>query len=67
LLGGIVSAVCGALGTVAVSLAHHWQPVVDLHLLLRAPLGGMVLGVLAGLWPARLAVKVEPATPVGTS
>lgn len=60
-LGGLFGAVMGALGTVGVSLTRHWAPVVDLRLLIVAPLVGGLLGLLGGIYPAGLAASVEPA------
>lgn len=59
--GGLLGAVLGVAAAIAVSLARSWQPVVDIRLLIAAPILGGVLGLIAGLYPARLAAKVEPA------
>lgn len=60
--GALLGAVIGGLSTVAVSLARDWEPVIDLSLLLVSPAVGGGLGLVAGIYPAKLAARVEPAS-----
>jgi putative ABC transport system permease protein len=54
----------GTSGGVAVSmvvaLAHHWTPILA-PMVLAAPVLGLVIGVLAGAFPAWRAGSLEPA------
>jgi putative ABC transport system permease protein len=60
LLGGIVGTSAGIVTGMAVALVRHWTPVLPPALLL-APLLGLVIGVLAGAFPAWRAGSLEPA------
>ena len=60
LLGGIVGTSAGIATSMSVALVHHWTPVLEPRLLL-APILGLVIGVLAGAFPAWRAGSLEPA------
>ncbi|MCG5220054.1 ABC transporter permease [Streptosporangium sp. KLBMP 9127] len=60
LAGGVVGASLGVLAVVAVSAARQWTPVLDLRLALAAPVAGALVGLLAGLYPALRAARMEP-------
>ncbi|WP_233624681.1 ABC transporter permease [Actinoplanes sp. ATCC 53533] len=60
LLGGIVGASTGIIATVAISAARHWTPVLDVGLSGLAPMAGAVVGLLAGLYPAVRAARMQP-------
>jgi putative ABC transport system permease protein len=60
LLGGIVGASAGIATSMAVAVARHWTPVLEPRLL-AAPLLGLVIGVMAGAFPAWRAGSLEPA------
>lgn len=60
LLGGIVGASVGVSVTVVVSIVRDWTPVLDLRVPIGAPLLGLVIGVLAGLYPSLRAAALEP-------
>ncbi|GAA3473826.1 ABC transporter permease [Nonomuraea roseola] len=60
LTGGVIGASLGILAIVAVSAAKQWTPVLDLRLALIAPLAGALVGLLAGLYPALRAARMEP-------
>ncbi|MCG2803806.1 MAG: ABC transporter ATP-binding protein/permease [Cellulomonas sp.] len=59
-LGGIAGLVGGILGILAVSIARHWAPVLDLRIAPWALVGGIALGAVAGLAAAVAAVRVQP-------
>jgi putative ABC transport system permease protein len=56
----VIGASLGILAIVAVSAAKQWTPVLDLRLALIAPLAGALVGLLAGLYPALRAARMEP-------
>ncbi|MFI6476388.1 ABC transporter permease [Nonomuraea sp. NPDC050663] len=60
LIGGIVGACLGIGVVVAVSAVKTWTPVLDLRLALVSPLAGALVGLLAGLYPALRAARMEP-------
>ncbi|MGI5285618.1 ABC transporter permease [Nonomuraea polychroma] len=45
---------------VGVSAAKQWTPLLDVRLALAAPVAGAVVGLLAGLYPALRAARMEP-------
>ncbi|MDF5751621.1 ABC transporter permease [Spongiactinospora sp. TRM90649] len=60
LAGGVIGASVGIVAVVAVSAARQWTPVLDLRLALAAPIAGALVGLLAGLYPALRASRMEP-------
>ncbi|QWF22060.1 ABC transporter permease [Nocardioides sp. LMS-CY] len=65
LLGGVVGTSLGFGTSMLVALARDWAPVLDARLL-AAPLAGLVIGVLAGAFPAWRAGSLEPAEALRT-
>ncbi|MEV0180619.1 ABC transporter permease [Streptomyces sp. NPDC050625] len=59
-LGGLVGTSLGVLTVVGVALARHWTPVLHPGTVAAAPLVGLATGVLAGLYPAWRASRIEP-------
>jgi putative ABC transport system permease protein len=60
LLGGVVGASVGIIAVVGVAVAQGWTPVLDDRLALGAPPAGALVGLLAGLYPALRAARMEP-------
>ncbi|MBF8187574.1 FtsX-like permease family protein, partial [Nonomuraea sp. K274] len=61
LTGGVIGAALGVITVVAVSAARQWTPLLDVRLAVAAPVAGAVVGLLAGLYPALRAARMEPA------
>jgi putative ABC transport system permease protein len=60
LLGGIVGASTGILAVVGISIAKHWTPVLDGTVTVGAAFAGALVGLLAGLYPALRAARMQP-------
>jgi putative ABC transport system permease protein len=60
LLGGVVGASTGIVAVVVISVARDWTPVLDGRLAAGAPLAGALVGLLAGLYPALRAARMQP-------
>lgn len=60
LFGGVIGASGGILVVVGVSAMRTWTPVLDPRIPLAAPVLGAVIGLLAGLYPALRASRMEP-------
>lgn len=60
LVGGVIGASLGVLVVVAISATRTWTPILDPWLPVGAPLLGAVTGLLAGLYPAIRASRLEP-------
>ena len=60
LLGGLIGASIAVLLVIGVALARHWTAILDPGAAFAAPLAGAAMGVLAGLYPALRASRIEP-------
>lgn len=58
--GGLVGTSLGVTVVVAVAAAQGWTAVLEPLAVIPAPLIGTVVGVLAGLYPALRAARIEP-------
>ncbi|HSM44422.1 MAG TPA: ABC transporter permease, partial [Acidimicrobiia bacterium] len=59
-VGGVIGAAFGVLVIVGIAAARTWTPVLDAWMPLAAPLVGATTGLLAGLYPAIRAARLEP-------
>lgn len=60
LLGGVIGASLGIVSVVVISISRDWTPVLDYPLAAGAPLAGALVGLLAGLYPALRAARMQP-------
>jgi putative ABC transport system permease protein len=60
LLGGLIGTSLAVAVVIAVAVTKQWTAILDPVTVLPAPLLGAVTGLLAGLYPAIRASRVEP-------
>jgi putative ABC transport system permease protein len=60
-LGGLLGTSLGVAAVLGVAVAREWTAVLQPWTVLAAPLLGSAVGLLAGLYPALRAARVEPA------
>ncbi|MFF1833632.1 ABC transporter permease [Streptomyces sp. NPDC058231] len=65
-LGGLTGTAIGVGVVATVSLAQDWTAVISPYTVLPAPVIGSLTGLLAGLYPALRAAKVEPLEALRT-
>ncbi|SDT74803.1 ABC transporter permease [Actinoplanes derwentensis] len=59
-LGGVLGVLLGVVVTAGVALANRWTPVLDLRYVAVAVAVTAGVGLLAGLWPAIKAARIQP-------
>jgi putative ABC transport system permease protein len=59
-LGGLTGTATGVAVVIGTALARSWTAVLEPYTVLPAPLIGVVIGFLAGLYPALRAARIEP-------
>lgn len=62
LLGGLIGSAIGVFAVVIVAVVQQWTPILELWLVIGAALLGGVVGVVAGVYPALKASRIEPIT-----
>ncbi|TRO58667.1 ABC transporter permease [Streptomyces sp. IB201691-2A2] len=60
-LGGLVGTSLGTVTVVGMAVVRDWTPVIHPATVVAAPAIGLVTGVLAGLYPAWRASRIQPA------
>ncbi|MFJ7329614.1 ABC transporter permease [Streptomyces cyaneofuscatus] len=60
-LGGLVGTSLGTVTVVAMAYVRDWTPVIHPATVVAAPAIGLVTGLLAGLYPAWRASRIQPA------
>jgi len=65
-VGGVVGAVLGALATTCYAAARHWSTVVPVPALVAAVAVALLVGSVAGLYPALRAARLSPAEALRT-
>ncbi|MFG1703150.1 ABC transporter permease [Nonomuraea sp. M3C6] len=66
-LGGLVGAVLGALATTAYALSRNWPPVVPPWALGGAIAATLLIGTIAGIYPAMRAARLSPTVALATT
>ncbi|MGW7572074.1 ABC transporter permease [Streptomyces tendae] len=67
LLGGVAGTVIGVLATVGYALYEGWRPVVPLTVLGAGVGGAVVIGMVAGVYPAIRAARLTPTEALATA
>lgn len=61
-IGGLIGNAAGIALVLAVAVARGWTPVLDPALSVLAPLVGLGVGMIAGVYPAIRAARIEPSS-----
>lgn len=60
-VGATIGNTIGIFGIITISFFQGWTPIIQHHILLLAPLFGIIIGSLAGIYPAYRAIKINPS------
>lgn len=63
-LGGLIGTALGNVAVLLIAIANQWTALLDPRVTALGPLIGLVVGVLAGLYPSIRAASVQPADAV---
>jgi putative ABC transport system permease protein len=66
-LGGVAGLLLGSAATLAYSLAQNQPMVIPGYVLVSAPLAGLLIGAVAGLYPAAKAARLSPTEALRAS
>ncbi len=66
LAGGVVGSLVGILAVIGVSASRGWEPVLSTSLPALGAVGGLIVGVLSGIYPAFVAASVAPISALRT-
>ncbi|GAA3079350.1 ABC transporter permease [Streptosporangium carneum] len=66
-LGGVVGAVLGALATAGYALSRDWPPIVPPWAIGGAVAATLVIGTVAGIYPAMRAARLSPTVALATT
>lgn len=61
-IGGLAGTALGVVAVVVIAATQQWAPAVDGWVAIAAPALGTAIGLVAGMYPARRAARIEPAT-----
>ncbi len=59
-LGGVLGGSIGVLTVVVVAITQQWTPIIPTWLMVVAPVAGAGVGLLAGVYPAVRAARIQP-------
>ncbi|MCF2529551.1 ABC transporter permease [Yinghuangia soli] len=60
-LGGLIGTSCGVAVVLATAVGNDWTAILEPWVVVPAPLIGSAVGLVAGLYPALRAARIEPA------
>ena len=60
LMGGVLGTLIGLSVVVVAALIRRWNPIIDASIPLAAPAVGLVVGLIAGIYPAIRAARLQP-------